>query len=422
VGDPFVADTALLDRPLREAATSAKKRQLFELPHGPALVPTMRREEALDILRALPAPRLKTDETTGLAVWGPHDAASAVTQLGRHGQPLRSAERDLLERALDHDDGMERSSSSVPPLTRRLRGLVWLWLVDLLGDAAIRHLSVELQDTALADFIVHELQRVGRAPVETVLSVAGHPNLRLHQATEYVRTRFAYDAGLAASLRGSGDAKAIRALQLGALEHDPERLRATWDGVREQLPRWRAPTAFAPLGLVPREAGVAFLVARDTRRWVRGFELELWPDFGLWTRPEHSLLSLARHDAERRLVLIVPPDDDALVVSLELAARPDRLRAAVMRAEHSEDEGRLCLPRVSRVLAPHGVVDIDWVDPEHGMGWRAGALAVHDIDRPFLLIDWDERCEEALGIGLVTGPMLLEDTLDWLGARGSTTE
>lgn len=422
VGDPFVADAVLLDRALREAASIAKERQLFEWEaDDPALGPTMPRDEALEVLRSLPAPFVKTNEVTGIAVWGPHEAADAVAQLGRHGQPLRGMERDVLEQALDHYDRVRPPSWRAPLPTRPLRCMVSGWLPDLLGDAALPHLCVELASPE-AFFIVHQLSRLGRAPLETVLAVTDHPHIRPEHAKQYVRTRFAYDGGLVTSLSNGGDPKAARALQLGALDHDPERLRAAWDGARERLPRWRAPTAFAPLGLVPREAGIAFLVAPHTRRWVRGFELEFWPDFGLCTRPEHSLLSLARHDAERRLILIAPPDDDSLLASMELAASPDRLRRAVVHAESSENEARLRLPRLSRALAPQGVVHIDWVDAEHGMGMRVGGLAVHDIDRSFLLIDWDERREEALGVGLVTGPMLLEDTLEWLDARGSTTE
>lgn len=56
-------------------------------------------------------------------------------------------------------------------------------------------------------------------------------------------------------------------------------------------------------------------------------------------------------------------------------------------------------------------MSVDWKDACHSQGIRVGGIARRTFDRPFLLIDWDSRREEALGVGLVTGPLLLEDTM-----------
>lgn len=377
----------------------------------------MSREAALRVLAQLPPPSVHTHEVTGIWVWTPHEATEAVWALGRHGIQLDPRERALLERAMEHYERLEGPPQAVRTTLRRRCSMI---LPELLGDRALPHLLDEVSDAAAGYHALHDLHRLGSPPRDFVLSATEMPHLSTCDLEDYVRTRFAYDGGLAGFLRASDDPRAARALAFGALDHDPERLRGAWERVQHELPPWRVSTPFAPLGLVPRNAGVAFLVGPDTRRWVHGFELELWPQYGLLTRPEHSLYALARHDTERRLVLLAPPDDDALVAALELVSSPERLRRAVPRSADGTNEGRLCLPRVSRVLTPHGPEPLRWLDAEHGMLMRVGGLGVHDFDRPFLLLDWDSRREEALGVGLVTGPLLIEDTLASLDAEAAT--
>lgn len=370
----------------------------------------MSRDAAFDVLGQLPAPSVRRSEVTGLEVWEPREAVRALWALRDHGERLDAHEQDVLERALAHYEQLE--SPPTDDVSRRtLRRGSSRALADLLGDAAIPHLAEEVKHSSVGDDPLYELQLLGRPPRELVLTVPALTHLRAHDVERYVRTRFAYDAGLAPFLRTLDHPHADHTIRLGALDHDPERLRGAWLENRHRLPPWRVTTAFAPLGLIPRDAGVAFLCDRDERRWVRGLELELWPDFGLRRNPDASLFSLARHDSTRRVVLIAPPDDDGLVESLDLVASPDRLRAAVASFSREEDEARLCVPRISRVLAPHGIVSVDWKDACHSQGIRVGGITRRTFDRPFLLIDWDSRREEALGVGLVTGPLLLEDTL-----------
>ncbi|MBN8611794.1 MAG: hypothetical protein J0L92_14460 [Deltaproteobacteria bacterium] len=377
----------------------------------------MTREAALEVLARLPAPSVQVNEVTGIITRGPHEAVEAVWALGRRGLRLEEQERDLLENAIAHYERLATLDTDSPgaAMSVTLRRLSSMFLPDVLGDAAIPHLIEELACAGGRKFVLYELHRLGRPPREVVISLSVMDYLEPDRVQDYVRTRCAYDDTLAAFLRAAADPEATRALALGSLGHDPERLRGVWLEHRDRLPPWRVETGFAPLGLVPRDSGVAFLIGQDTRRWVRGFEVQLWPQFGLRTLPEMSLYSLSRHDGERRLVLIAPPDDDSLVESLALVAHCDRLRDAIARAHENDEwpsiEGLLCLPRIERVLAPHGVVAIDWRDAEHSEAIRVGGLTPHTFDRPFLIIDWDIRREEALGVGLVTGPLLLEDTL-----------
>ena len=372
----------------------------------------MTREAALRVLAQLPPPSVRTDDVTGMWVWGPHEAKDAVWALGRQGRLLDQGERELLEKALDHYELLEAPPRALPVTLRRSSGM---FLPELLGDRAIPHLVQTVSEVA-GGYALYDLQRLGRVPRDVVMSIGEMQHLRVDQVERYVRTRFAYDDdGLAPFLRASDDPRAPPALATGGLDHDAYRIRAAWNAARNRLPPWRVSTSFAPLGAVPCEEGVAFLIDRDNRRWVRGFELELWPNHGLQRNPSVYLYSLARHDPERRIVLLAPPDDEGLLASLGLASDRDALRLAIASAGGSDDfrtrEGRLCLPRISRVLAPHGVESITWLDAEHWEGMRVGGLTHYELDRPFLIIDWDARREEALGVGLVTGPLLLEDTM-----------
>ncbi len=377
----------------------------------------MTREAALEVLRRLPAPYAKTNQI-GFRVWAPHDADAAVLALARHGNLLDRDSCELLQRALDHYERSPAAPTHPLSIERTLRQGSIDQLPTLLGDRAVPYLSTALTDRVRAEWAVFALLDTGRAPMRTVLDAVSAPELGWRGELvrdRFLRTRFAHDADLAASLRALDDPRASTALAVGALAHDPERLRGVWLERRDGLPPWRVETAFAPLGLVPRDAGIAFLIDQDTRRWVRGLEMQVWPHFGLRAVPELALYSLARHDAERRVVLFAPSDDESLVETLFLVSSRDRLRDAVDRAHRNDEwgsrEGLLCLPRIERVLAPHGVVAIDWRDAAHSEAMRVGGLARHTFDRPFLIVDWDARREEALGVGLVTGPMLLEDTL-----------
>jgi len=414
VGDPFVADPALLARAIDHAATIAKRRRLFRWADDEErLRPSMTREAALDVLRRLPPPSVRASAVTGIWTWEPHEATGAVRTLAHGGHVLLGDERALLERALAHYERLEGPSDR-PHVT--LRRASRSFLPELLGADAIPHLLEEVaHDVGGGRFALQDLRRLGGLPRDAVISVCGMEHLAAAETADYVRTRFAYDAGLATLLRATQGPHAARALSLGALDHDHTRLRAAWIEHRERLPPWRVTTAFVPHGLVPCDGGVACLIDQDTRRWVRGFELELWPNHGLRRNPSVFLYSLARHDPERRIVLLAPPDDEGLLASLGLASDRDALRLAIASAGGSDDfrtrEGRLCLPRISRVLAPHGVESITWLDAEHWEGMRVGGLTHYELDRPFLIIDWDARREEALGVGLVTGPLLLEDTL-----------
>lgn len=277
MGDPFIADTALLARAIDHAATIARPRQLFRWADDEErLRPSMSREAALDVLSRLPPPSNRVNDVTGILSRGPHEAVEAVWALGRHGQRLDGRERELLENALAHYERLAKPStdSTGTTVSDTLRRGSYMFLADLLGDAAIPHLMEELASVGGRKFVLYELSRLGRPPRDLVISLSAMDYLEPHRVQDYARTRFAYDDALAAFLRGATDPDATRALALGSLDHDPERLRGAWLEHRDRVPPWRVETAFAPLGLVPRDAGVAFLIDQHTRRWVQGFEMQ----------------------------------------------------------------------------------------------------------------------------------------------------
>lgn len=304
---------------------------------------------ARDVLHRLPPSWSRTNNVTGLNIVAPYEALHALKILeasSDEGAGVGADDEALIHRALKHY-GTQLSQRTFHTLP------------VLLGVRSIPYLEPLLAMRWCSDWVRDELTKLGVIP----------PAL-------------AADADL-----------------------DVDALRRAWHAASPSLPAWSEP----PLtirGPMPRECGLPFVVAAQTRVFVDAFHVQLFPNEGACENPEAKLLSVATTDARKRLVLIGDPEGDGL----PLVASKERLKHAIRSA--LPIECRLVFPHLKRVLTRGGSVPvhIDGVRP-HSLAFRVGGLAARSWDRPFLVALWDVLREEAIGVGLVTGPLVMEATL-----------
>jgi hypothetical protein len=312
---------------------------------------------ARDVLQRLPPSWSRTNDVTGLNSVAPYEALHALKILEAsldEGACLGAADEALIHRALQHY-GTEISQHTFHTLPA------------LLGVRSIPYLEPLLALGWCADWVRDELTKLGVIP-----------------------PAHAADAAL-----------------------DVDALRRAWHAASPSLPAWREP----PLtirGPMPRECGLPFVVADQTRVFVDAFHVQLFPSEGACENQEAELLSVATAEAHKRLVLVGDPEG----AGLSIAASKERLKQAIRSA--LPIECRLEFPHVKRVLTREGSVPvhIDGMRP-HSMAFRMGGLEPRSCDRPFLLVAWDVLREEATGVGLVTGPFVMEATLGRLAISPS---
>lgn len=358
MNDDFVATRSEIEALRAHAAVIAKERVAFlQRAAGVATDPLFPSDLAWarDVLHRLPPSWSRTNDVTGLNTIAPHEALHALRVLDTHERARLGAEDEaLIHRALEHY-GTELSQRTLHTLPA------------LLGVRSIPYLEPLLALRSCTDWVRDELTKLGVVP----------PAL-------------AADADL-----------------------DVDALRRAWHATSPSLPAWREP----PLtirGPMPRECGLPFVVADQTRVFVDAFHVQLFPGEGACENPEAKLLSVATTDVHKRLVLIGDPECDGL----PLAASMERLKHAIRSAHPIEC--RLEFPHGKRVLTRGESVPlhIDGVRP-HSMAFRVGGLAPRSWDRPFLVVLWDVLREEATGVGLVTGPLVMEATLGRLAISPS---
>ncbi len=219
---------------------------------------------------------------------------------------------------------------------------------------------------------------------------------RRHASAEWVRRALALNPAFLDWLRTQDAALALHVEALADGQLDVGQLRTAWQCVSSELPVWKS-SVLTIAGAMPCDCQLAFLVAHQTRVFVDAIEIQLFPTDNARENATAGLWSVATLDARRRLLLIRDPETRGC----QLVASPIDLRNAVREARASEC--RLVIPRVRQLLTHLGHVEahIDGERP-HRMAMRVGALERALWDRPFLMVEWDVKHEQALGVGLMT--------------------